>query len=918
MYGELSERLRACWAKSDDEQRSLSLVVHAADSCAVAGYLYEHWLPASVRRLIADGRDDDEARSLVQWLAACHDTGKASPAFASQVPHLANLIRDTGLPIDVELQDKARRGFPHSLISQLALESQLADRDWPRVKVNGKRTSVARTYAVVPGGHHGVPPDSSMLMHHSPIMLGGPSWDAVRYEFIDFASRISCADRYLDSWRDKPLSPQQQAVLTGVVIVADWLASNTRLFPLGEPRDSASHAAEALDRLALPRPWPATPVTDVRTTFNRFGLPPAAEPNTMQTATVDLARASGSHGLIIVEGPMGAGKTEAALMAAQQFGHAVGAGGVFFALPTMATANAMFARELAWLRSQPGLGMTSALLAHSKAELNDDFRGLMHGDTTHDVDRDGDACEATVIAHQWLSGRKKGLLSNFVVGTIDQLLFMALQARHLALRHLAFAGKVVVIDEVHAADAYMRVYLERALEWLGAYRVPVIMLSATLPVAQRVAYAEAYSRGMTGVPATQPLLATEDYPAITGVLPGGEVRVLTPSLAGRSSHVQVERLTDDHDTLIDTLGDLLSEGGCAVVIRNTVRRAQDTARALREVFNDDVRLLHSSFIAQHRLERERDLLRDLGRDSANRPPRRIVVATQVVEQSLDVDFDVMVTDVAPIDLILQRVGRLHRHHRDRPKKLTDPRLFLTGVQDWASVVPQPIGASSRVYQRYDLLRALAVLDELKSIELPSDIAPLVHRAYTTDFVGPAGWEVQLREAKIAADQKAAALAAEADAFRIWGPFARPTLVGWLNDRGDDPEDPQGYARVRNSNDSIEVIVTYRSGDDVRLPLHPGDPVISVLSEPDEAVARLARTSTIKLPYVLSLPGILDPLITELEKRTHRYGGWQSSKWLKGELALELDPEMATQLCGFDIRYDDSDGLTVERSADAHR
>ncbi|MCB9440932.1 MAG: CRISPR-associated helicase Cas3' [Mycolicibacterium sp.] len=917
MHDHLSRRLLSCWAKSDDEERSLSLVAHAADSCAVAGYLYDNWLPRSVRRLIAGRRSDDEARSLVRWLAACHDTGKASPAFACQVPHLANLICDTGLAIDVNLSDKRRREFPHSLVSQLALESYLAEHAWTTVKVNGRRTSVARSYAVVPGGHHGVPPTSTMLIPKSaPAMLGGPPWDQVRREFIEFTCRISGADRYLDAWRDNPLTPQQQAVATGIVIVADWLASNTGLFPLGEPRDSDSHAAEVLDRLALPHPWPATPVTDTNATFERFHLPADATPNPVQTATVDLTRRAGSHGLIIVEGPMGSGKTEAALMAAQQFGYSAGTGGVFFALPTMATANAMFTRELAWLRAQPGLEMTSALLVHSKAELNEDFRGLMYGGTASDIDRDGDGCESTVIAHQWLSGRKKGMLSNFVVGTIDQLLFMALQARHLALRHLAFAGKVVVIDEVHAADTYMRQYLKRALEWLGAYQVPVIMLSATLPVAQRVSYAEAYTSGMRYQPANPLELRTEQYPVITGVLSDGAVRVLTPALPLSSSRVRIERLPDDRESLVRTLDDLLSDGGCAVVIRNTVRRAQETARALREKFDDDVRLLHSSFIAQHRSELERELIRELGRGSADRPYRRIIVATQVVEQSLDVDFDVMVTDVAPIDLILQRVGRLHRHERERPAKVREPLLFLTGVEDWAAPVPQPIRSSSRVYQRYDLLRGLAVLRGQNVIEIPSGIAPLVHGGYCADFVAPNGWEQDLTEAKLAAANEAAELAESADAFRIWEPHAMPTLVGWLDDRGDDPEDPRGYARVRNSNDSIEVIVTCRRGDDVYLPLHPDHEFIEVLTEPDGQKGQLALTSTIKLPYLMSLPWILDPLITELEKRTHRYAGWRTSKWLKGELALELDNHMSTQIYGFDLRYDERDGLIVERSVDA--
>lgn len=913
MHWGLSARLRSCWAKSDDEQRSLSLVAHGADSSAVAGYLFDNWLPRSVRRLVADGRTDDEARALVQWLAASHDVGKASPAFACQVEYLANAIRDTGLPLDINPHESRRRDFPHSVVSHLSLEHYLAARGWSDTKVN--RAKVSRSYAVVAGGHHGVPPGSLKLLDRDPAMTGGHPWDAVRNEFLDFTTQISGADRYLDSWSRQPLTPAQQVLLTGIVIVADWLASNTGLFPLDVPRDASSHAVRAMERLALPPPWSASPITDVREAFGRFGLPSDATPNAMQEETVQMARKAGSHGLIIVEGPMGSGKTEAALMAAQQFASAVGAGGVFFALPTMATANAMFARDLNWLRSQPGLGVTSAVLAHSKADLNDDFRGLVTAGFAADVDRDGDSCEATVIAHQWLSGRKRGLLANFVVGTIDQLLFMALQARHLALRHLAFAGKVIVIDEVHAADTYMREYLIRALEWLGAYQVPVIMLSATLPVEQRLAYVEAYGRGLQHQRYTPEELSTEQYPAVTGVLSTGEACVSTPAICTPSKSVRLIRVSDDVVTLVGILTELLADGGCAAVIRNTVRRAQETARALREIFGDEVRLLHSSFIAQHRAELETELLEELGRTSPSRPRRRIVVATQVVEQSLDVDFDLMITDVAPIDLILQRLGRLHRHERDRGNKLQKAQLFMTGVVDWSSVVPQPVSASMHVYRPYDLFRALAILDGRNSIQVPSEIAPLVHRGYDPHFAGPAGWEADIANAKCAAEREDAALRQAADAFRVAGPRRKPTLVGWLDNGGDDPENPKGYARVRNSNDSVEVVVTVRRNNGVYLPLRPAHRAIAVNIEPDDESGLLARQSTIKLPYILCVPGRINAVIEELESRTCRYPGWRASKWLKGELALELNSDLTTELCGFHIRYDDHSGLVLDRCVD---
>ncbi len=199
--------------------------------------------------------------------------------------------------------------------------------------------------------------------------------------------------------------------------------------------------------------------------------------------------------MMIIEAPMGEGKTEAALAVTEIFAARSGAGGCFIALPTMATGNAMFPRMLHWLKRLPNkAGTHSVFLAHSKAALNEEYTTLARQDNGRitDVDRDGTEGEwqprsdervapAQLVAHHWLRGRKKGMLSSFVTGTIDQLLFTGLKSRHLALRHLAMAGKVVVVDEAHAYDTYMNSYLDRVLSWLGAYGVPVVVLSATLP-----------------------------------------------------------------------------------------------------------------------------------------------------------------------------------------------------------------------------------------------------------------------------------------------------------------------------------------------------------------------------------------------------------------------------------------------------
>lgn len=187
-------------------------------------------------------------------------------------------------------------------------------------------------------------------------------------------------------------------------------------------------------------------------------------------------------------------------MCAEVLARRSGLGGVFFGLPTMATSNPMFSRVREWLNAVPAKNRSSITLAHSKAALNEEYQQLMPWNAAMPVYDDAATTqhEASAVVHEWFLGRKRAILANHVVGTIDQALFTGLKAKHVVLRHLGLASKVVIIDEVHAADVYMREYLKVVLEWLGAYRTPVILMSATLPPAQRHQLALAYAKGRHG------------------------------------------------------------------------------------------------------------------------------------------------------------------------------------------------------------------------------------------------------------------------------------------------------------------------------------------------------------------------------------------------------------------------------------
>ncbi len=917
------------------------------DSAAVAGLLWDRWLPCSVRRLVGEGLPEGEVdgRRLAVWLAGVHDIGKATPAFACQVEPLADRMRDAGLAMwGLERVRVDRRLAPHGLAGQVLLSEWLEERQGWTGRQSGQ-------FAVVVGGHHGVPPDHVQLkgLYDRPELLRSPGESEVLWRRVQDELLEACAEEFgvagqFGAWRSVKLSQPVQVLLSALVIMADWIASNSDLFPYfpeGASRSGAQRVAAAWAGLRLPEPWrPREPEGSVGELFaSRFDLPEGAKPRPVQEEAVRLARSTPVPGLMVIEAPMGEGKTEAALAVAEVFAARSGAGGVFFALPTMATGNAMFDRLLEWLERLPveDGARLSVLLAHSKAALNDTFAGLLREgrQTIAAVDVDGEVeggrgsggggvC-AELVAHQWLRGRKKALLSSFVAGTVDQLLFAGLKSRHLALRHLAVAGKVVVIDEAHAYDAYMNVYLDRVLSWLGEYRVPVVVLSATLPAGRRRELAQAYAGGGAGA-GLGVLEEAVGYPLVTAVAPGAEPVVCEPGASGRGGAVWLERLDEgDPEALAQWLEGELRDGGCALVVRNTVARVVETARALRGRFGDAaVTVAHARFLDLDRAAKDRDLLARFGPDGkrgGERPARHIVVASQVVEQSLDVDFDLLVSDLCPVDLLLQRMGRLHRHERWRPERLRVARCLVTGV-DWSGEVPLPVRGSVSVYGEYALLRAAAVLlphvgEGGRAVRLPQDISPLVQAAYGDGEVGPQEWAQVMGAAREKHVVRRLEQGRSAEVFRI-GEVGRPgrPLLGWLAAGvGDADDSAAGQAQVRDGRESVEVLVVQRRRDGV-LTTVPwlgrglGGLELPIDAVPGPRAARAVAASGLRLPVQFSLPGVVDKVIGELEELC--VPAWQSkdSPWLAGQLILVLDADCQTHLSGFRLTYSQVDGLEV--------
>ena len=976
---ELSTRAQRVWAKSGydpESRRWLPLWLHLLDSAALAGHLAEHWLAPTVQDLIerefADSASGlapvDEFCLLASWTAGVHDVGKCTPAFSCQVTSLDDRMAEVGLRHE-HVDTNERRKLPHALAGHLILRSWLTGE-------HGWAPGAAQALASVVGAHHGIPPTRAALTNDlsgHEHLLGDEAWAATQRELLELVTARTGAGPLLPGWGRHRWSQPFLVELSGLVIVADWLASTESYFPLLPldddgldhlaPDAHAERVATGRSRLEIPAPWhPRDEGADPDVLLTqRFELPGRARATDVQARTLEEARTMELPGMLIVEESTGGGKTEAALMAAEVLAARTGRAGVLFALPTQATTDAMFSRELSWLErieeayAAGGAPSDFAVqLVHGRARLNEEARVLRRrgyeirdrllgalGGQADSVPRpagigwDEEEARTSRTASTkrrrradlailaWFNGRKKTMLADFVVTTVDHLLFEAMRAPHLAMRHLGLSRKVVVVDEVHSYSTYMNVYLDRALTWLASYGVPVVLLSATLSEARCTALVDAYRRGLRlaageQVPRT-PALQTLRTPFPCLVTAGRErTEVTATSASGRRSTVRLRRLTKD--ALVPLLTEALADGGCALVVRNTVRRAQETYELLRETFGEDVGLNHARFTIGDRLAKDADLLRRFGppRSRPDRPHRAVVVATQVVEQSLDVDFDLLVSDLAPIDLVLQRMGRLHRHDRPRPPRLATPTCYIDYLPSTASDDPAVEPGAKAIYGEQDMLMSAAALDRVLDgpgvVTVPDDVHDLIEAVYGADAPVPPRWQETVSQAREAYEAERSNKFKSAQGFLLDEPkkSRRSTsLVGWLHTTASDNEE-KGRAQVRDGEDSLEVILLdlHRVGGQEEprtLPCQPGGTVHIIPTDrvPDPKVVRAMALSAVRLPASLSNTRVIDQVIDELERWV--VPAWQDEPQLRGQLFLLLEDGRA-HLGGKTLEYSPTTGL----------
>ena len=819
-------------AKSKDG-RWLSVLSHGRDTAEILIYLKRRWLPDWASRQFGEGLD-----RLLYFLGLVHDTGKLTAHFQARI-----------MPsIDRYKEHLEGLGFP-------AKEPG----SYPGHASAGEAILVAygcpEAVAAIVGAHHGQPSPLSFEARYAIEDRGRDyygtrreKWEEVWKEWTDYALHTSG----FSSMEELPVPDiPRQVILTGLLIMGDWLSSNTDLFPIDGTREGRT--GRAWEKMDFPDRWRPSANIGQKEVFREvFGFCP----NVYQKALIDVAGKVTAPGLIMLEAPMGCGKTEAALAAAQILSARFGLGGIFFGLPSRATASGLFPRVRDWAKGQPGSGRHAISLRHGAAALDREYTSLFNG-----------GGDDSVYVCDWFQRAKTGLLADFVTGTADQLLMAGIRRKHVMLRLLGLAGKTVIVDECHSYDAYMGAILDRLLSWLGICHVPVILLSATLPPNRKRALLSAYLGKETE--------AVPGYPMVTWT---DKERVFQEKVetGKEEKRVRIERMEED-----GLEGRLRSLDGCIGVIVNTVAKAQETAKRLRKAFPDrKVILCHSRFTAADRKEKEDLVLLAAGRKSGAGRNGTVIVGTQVLEQSLDIDFDYLFTQPCPMDSLLQRLGRLHRHDRKRPPGMDGPTcclLLSDGGYD---------KGSAAVYGEWLLRRTLCLIG--KEVAIPDQLSGLMENAFKVPPETEADKEDLdcLREYLIRIHDSRARAVGRCIKKPVTSRRYGNSLNGWL-----DP--PVLSDCVRDTDEAVEVVLLMEGEEGPRfLPwAFDGKPF---------AGASVADAMSQKL----RLPSGMNKYGEQIKKELSENSFWQD----EDQLFLILDKGLETELCGYRFRYDRELGL----------
>ena len=894
------------------------LPYHCLDVAAVGAALLQR--SPKLRNFFTQSLHLESGHALSSWIALClaiHDIGKFAESFQGQRPDLFQYLRgreaDPGKPYVV------RHDTLGWLIWDQHLKDPAADQCWFGPNSEDMLDGIGWWMRACTG-HHGLPPDSRGHWRHHFC----PADTAAIKGFLDELrilfplDAIKNAHAKLGTEAFESRSRDLAWWFAGVTVLADWIGSNTEFFPYrAEAIPLREYWEEAQERAETA--LEAVGVLPMRCTERRFAelFAEIATPSPLQAWAIDTPLTSAPQ-IHLLEDVTGAGKTEAAVMLTHRLMTSGCADGFFIALPTMATANAMYGR-IAEVYRKLFEGHPSLVLAHGQRALVEAFADsvLPAGQEEDDTAQRDDT--ATARCNAWLADHaKRALLAPAGVGTIDQVLLATLYSKHQSLRLLGLFRKVLIVDEVHACDAYMQHVLETVLTFHALAGGSVILLSATLPDQMKHALFNAFARGRGADPL--PRTSSPDFPLVTSWHEGQTNAVLEPIVAREAvcRDVAIRYVADEHEVLC-AIRQALAQGKCVCWMRNTV---SDVLAAHTHFENeldaDHLIVFHARFALQDRLATEERILTHFGKSSTPAlRAGRLVIASQVAEQSLDADWDMVISDLAPIDRLIQRAGRLQRHPRDRDgARLADPQaadqrgqpcLWVLGPA-WsetpaANWYKQAFPKAAAVYPHHGHLWLTARALQQGRIAMPEDARVLIEGVFGEGAELPSGLQANANQADGAYFSDLSV--AQQNTIKIADGYLRGGIDWWS----------EAKTPTRLGEASMTVLLARWDGDRLRPWAEHQNPrhawAYSSVKVAERLIAR-------RVPEV---DGAKEPLVQDAEALLPDKGKWSvmlalqetAEGWTGTALSMEQENKPSRPLRW---RYDDVRGL--EQMQDTER
>lgn len=674
------------WAKLNPFESLDSHMIKAGRVCKVLitrsslRYAFD-----SLKSFVHTNMKDEEFINFISYVVALHDIGKATPFFQSKDDDTKIMLDALGLN-QYYIYPRVR----HEYYSRKYFENYLGS-----LHMNVE-PGVVSDIALMLGYHH-------YKEYNKYVEIEDSSW-------IDFIKVIeqSIYDEFKFNTVEIFDVTNKSAfynIFLGLLIISDWIASGNEISSLNmddfkEDVDVYSYIASygfrdfAFDFKSI----------DYKLLLNEKIL----KFRPLQNWTLCYNRYNKTK-FMLIEAGTGEGKTSVAFYSAFQMMNETE--GFYYALPMEVMVNSKY-EELCRILKDKGVNIN--LLHRNRCLVDGANEVYKYYDNFIDDDIE--------VSDFLTSSSKQGLLSKYIVGTIDQLLYGVLHCKFNALRLLGLLNKTIILDEIHAYDTYTGELICKLLELCRVYGIKVIMLSATLSSSLKNKYISAYLGESVTV-------KSFGYPLITTVTDDNSITEHTVN--GSELHKQIDLIKTDILSDIESQGRMISElyhndGGCIIVYKNTVKEAQQLYGLLKDNV-DNLILCHSRFKLKDRKNKEDVILKLFGKDCSNRPDRYVVIATQVLEACLDLNFDVCFSDIAPIDILAQRLGRVHRFElANNYKKNGTIYLFTSANSDY--------GLSSEIYADILLLQTDKYLSMKSELKLPDMLREALEFIYTSDIL----------------------------------------------------------------------------------------------------------------------------------------------------------------------------------------